>query len=303
MSAQTDPRRPTFYLIGAAKSGTTTLAQHLRGHPDLFLTDPKEPNFFADDAQYGEGLMRYLERYYGSAAGFAARGEATPGYFHRGGEVAPRIAALHPEAPPRLILLLRHPITRSYSHYRHRHRTAEESASFEEAMRRDGSVYFSDSLYGAQLAPWIETFGREALLILRLEELAEDPAPVLAQVWTHLGLAAPQAAAEALHANVAAEAKSKLLMRAINARGPHKRLLRKLLPSHLRRQLITRLRNANIRAAAPQQGPSDKIVEELLERFAPDLEVLEALSGLRFDAWRQAPEAVASVAKGQVGVR
>lgn len=297
-----DPRRPTFYLIGAAKSGTTTLAQHMRAHPDLFLTDPKEPNFFADDDQYAQGSATYLNWYYDGAGAFLARGEATPGYFHRGPVVIPRIAAFHSDMPPRFILILRHPITRSLSHYQHRVRTGEEKAGFQDAIACDGSVYLHDSMYAQQLAPWVATFGREAFLIVTLEDLAADPQSVMDQVWQHLNLVSLDSPITHLRANVAAEAKSALLMDAINSRGLHKRILRRLMPSHLRRRLITKLRNANIRPATQTMQIDPATTAHLLSIFAQDITALETLTGQVFADWRKPPETGTAVGEGTVGV-
>lgn len=278
-----DPRQPTFYLIGAAKSGTTTLTQHLRAHPDLFLTDPKEPNFFADSNQYAQGTDTYLNRYYAGAESFIARGEATPGYFHRGADVIKRIAAFHPDDAPRFILILRHPIARSVSHYQHRLRTAEEKAGFEDAIARAGSVYLKDSLYAEQLTPWIAAFGREAFLIVTLEDMAHDPETVMNQIWAHLGIAPLNTPIAHKRANVAAEAKSALLMDAINAGGLHKRIIRSLIPSHLRRRIITKLRNANIRPAKQTTHLSTDTANFLLATFESDITALEKLTGRTFE--------------------
>ncbi|MGB3615662.1 MAG: sulfotransferase, partial [Elainellaceae cyanobacterium] len=51
---------PSFLIIGAAKSGTTTLANYLRKHPECFIPQEKEPNFFGIDEKYEQGLDSYV---------------------------------------------------------------------------------------------------------------------------------------------------------------------------------------------------------------------------------------------------
>ena len=76
--------RPNFFVLGAPKCGTTTLHEVLTAHPHIFMTKEKEPHFFDTDTYYNRGLDRYLRDHFRGAAGFKARGEATPSYLRSG---------------------------------------------------------------------------------------------------------------------------------------------------------------------------------------------------------------------------
>ena len=139
----------------------------------------------------------------------AITGEASPYYlFHP--LAAQRAAQVSPQS--RLIVLLRDPVARAWSHYRHEVAAGRESLSFEaaiaaeperlrgadEAVRSNGSEelrrrhrncsYVSRGRYAEQLAPWLRVFPREQLLILRAEDLFADPAATWSQVLSFLDL-------------------------------------------------------------------------------------------------------------------
>src|SRR5262249_16023816 len=83
--------RPNFFVLGAAKCGTTTLHGLLTAHPHIFMPKQKEPRFFDDDTYYTRGLDHYLRDHFRGAAGFNARGEAMPSYLASGRKARDRI--------------------------------------------------------------------------------------------------------------------------------------------------------------------------------------------------------------------
>ena len=110
--------RPDFIVIGAMKSATTTLHEQLARQPGLFMSRPKEPNFFSDDAIYARGLPWYLSLFQ-AAAGAALRGESSTHYFEAA-DLPPdsRTAGAGPaRGKDRLCDAL--PIDRLVSHYVH----------------------------------------------------------------------------------------------------------------------------------------------------------------------------------------
>jgi hypothetical protein len=108
------PRLPTFVIIGAPRSGTTSLAYSLSQHPEVFVTmQVKELHFF--DTNFDRGLDWYREQFSGPDADAAkAAGEATPTYMYDE-EAMSRMAETVPDA--KLVAILRNPVDRAYSHY------------------------------------------------------------------------------------------------------------------------------------------------------------------------------------------
>ena len=175
---------PTFLLIGAMKSGTTTLWWYLAEHPDVFMTTPKEPNFFNDHWHRGVG---WYERLFKPAGGALARGEASVRYtsFPDDPECPARIASVVPDA--RLLFLARDPVQRIRSHYLHELAALRERRPLEQALR-ENPTYLDRSRYAMQLERYLEHFPRERLLVVRAEDLFRTPLEVLPRVYAFLGV-------------------------------------------------------------------------------------------------------------------
>ena len=168
------------------KCGTTTLAAQLGAQNSIFMTTPKEPNFFSDDRIYVKGDAWY-ESLFADARPGDLRGEASTHYTKR---------PTHPEAiarlvrtglRPRLIYLIRDPIDRMVSHYIHEWTMGMITCDLNTAIEKHPEM-LSYSLYGEQLSPWIDAFGVQNLLVLTLEDMNSHPQDVLQQVGQFLGV-------------------------------------------------------------------------------------------------------------------
>lgn len=188
---------PDFFLLGAAKSGTTSLHHYLRQHPVLYLPKVKELDFFdAPEEQFEANLDWYL-RYFRDTDG-QVTGEATPLYFRRSGLVPGRMRRLYGNTAPRFLLLLRDPVDRAYSHYLHKVSQGTEPLSFEEALeaehecpkqkRRAWKSYFQDGLYAERLEAWYDHFPPEQFLILLSSDLQQHPRATLRSIFRFLGV-------------------------------------------------------------------------------------------------------------------
>jgi len=209
---------PDFLIIGAQRAGTTSLHRYIEGHPRVCPPPVKEVHYF--DNRYQEGLawyrsffptrahLRLVERLRG---GRCLTGEATPYYlFH---PHAPR-RAFESLSSTKLIVLLRNPVDRAYSHYHHSIRMGlDDAATFEDALAREGErlagesekmladeTYFSFAhqhhsylargIYVDQLLAWRQYFPAERLLVLKSENLYEDPTRTFTRVLSFLELSA-----------------------------------------------------------------------------------------------------------------
>ncbi len=188
---------PEAYLIGAQKAGTTTLAYLLDQHPEITLSNPKEPEFFT--ANRSRDLDWYRNRFHGppdtiyldaspsyAAAPVPGHGGATAEdaiHDPRTG-VPARIRALRPDA--KFIYLLRDPVTRTYSAYWHAVRAGEEHRPFREAVESD-PIYLSASDYCAQLQLYLRHFSLSSFHFVLFEELRNDPIHTAHQCFKFLG--------------------------------------------------------------------------------------------------------------------
>lgn len=190
--------KPNLFLIGAMKSGTTTLHELLARHPQISMCEPKEPCHFVDPDQlqtlwpemwrkaYWKSEAAYLALF-ADKAGARHVGESSTDYSKRPriDGVAERIAAYNPEA--RFIYIMRDPVERTISHYWHMVELRGELREPLEAIV-DDPHYTDVSHYADQLAPYIERFGRDRIIALTFEDLKRDPQAVMHTVFGWLGV-------------------------------------------------------------------------------------------------------------------
>ena len=196
-----EPRFPDFIVIGAGKSGTTTLHEWLNQQPEIHATPLKEPRYFSRDFHKGVGWYAGL---FAGAGADQLVGEASTNYTDA--EYAEVAAERMGDAVPRarLVYLLRHPVDRLRSQYRHNWRRAVESQPLPEAIRRPGNPYVGRSLYASRLQPYVDRVPREQICVVRFEDLVvEGERRAWSSVLAHLGLDPRPAPGEA-H-NVTAE--------------------------------------------------------------------------------------------------
>ncbi len=193
MVADGEPHYGRLFIIGAMKSGTTSLSHHLSNFHGLSMCSPKEPGFFSRDDVFERGLDWYAQLfsvddstvYLGDASTCYSRYPTYPLVFER-------IHRLYPEA--KFIYLMRDPVKRAYSHYKHRMQEArirgEKIISFSEAIESDEEM-MAAVLYHMQIEKLLTHFPRQSLLCLKLEDLNRNPSDALDAVAEHLGLQSP----------------------------------------------------------------------------------------------------------------
>jgi hypothetical protein len=192
---------PNLFILGAAKSGTTTLYRLLERHHDIKVCDPKEPSFFCSQFQVVKNPIEYF-RLFDSDRRY--RVDASHVYFSNP-ETAPVLHDLFPEA--KFLLILREPKARAHSLYRHMRRALHDDGrpmelveTFHEALLREEErfnapgypavcrqyfwnfMYMRSSCYDVQLARYLALFPRESFLILSLAELHRQPQETVGRI-------------------------------------------------------------------------------------------------------------------------
>ena len=195
---------PTFLLAGAAKSGTTTLWNHLQTHSEVCMASIKEPRFFTRQAgdgsqghqvdqpypgRYDQGLKWY-RGLFATCSNAKARGEASTAYL-----VAPDspglIQATIPEV--RLIFILRDPVERLYSNYWQDIKSGFNLPAFDRLVQDAHpslSRFKANSRYELHLARYLQKFKREQIAIFLFEDLLQNPAKLVQQMYRHIGVRA-----------------------------------------------------------------------------------------------------------------
>lgn len=177
---------PNFFVIGAMKSGTSSLHEYLGAHPQIFACKPKELHYFVEELNWKRGRLWY-EDHFESAGSETAIGESSPTYsmYPRYRGVPARMFALTPEA--RLIYVMRHPIERIQSHYFHRLANGTENRAITEALTED-PTYIIPSRYGMQLEQYLQHFDPSQVLVVTAEQLRGERAYTLRRIFEFLAV-------------------------------------------------------------------------------------------------------------------
>lgn len=312
---------PSFFIIGAAKAGTTSMYGLLDLHPGIFMPRVKEPEYFAREDLFAEGPDRYTALFE-DAGTDQIIGEASTLYslspFFP--DTAARIKAASPQA--RIIYVMRQPVTRAYSFYiqliknyqnatgdnavhrsfedfvipeRHAYAAPTEKvfATFNAHLPDDPDLCLAGSDYLAQARPYLETFGRENVLFLSFEEFRSDRQAVMRRITDFIGAdPLPDSAFEAASGtrNISRDYFDKrgttLQVQQLKERMGPLWALRRLVPEPLRDSLRKPL--AGRAAEKPAHEPAPMLPEtraRLEARFAPQVKPLQDLTGLDLSGW------------------
>ena len=189
---------PEFIIIGAGKSGTTSLYRYLNEHPQILLPNKKELRFFDKNFDYG------YEWYLAQFPTICDRpelitGEASPSYLFLP-HVAQRIKDFAPKT--KLIVMLRDPVARSISDYYQNRKDGNQNQTLAKAIKQEisrlaqkneaqlayGGGLLSQSLYYYKLQRWLNIFPKQQLLVIKSENFFAHPATVMQQVYQFLEL-------------------------------------------------------------------------------------------------------------------
>jgi len=179
--------KPNFLVIGAARSGTTSLFKYLESHPDIFMSEIKEINFFSNDKYWRKGFVWYEKHF--SSAQETAIGEASTSYtrFPANPGVPKRIHAYNPDI--KLIYLLRDPIERFKSHYLQRVAAGHETRMFDDILAnhpKDPTLW--QGCYAYQLDQYLQYFAREQIHLFTMDELKFEPESTVRGIYRFLGV-------------------------------------------------------------------------------------------------------------------
>jgi hypothetical protein len=175
---------PTLIVIGAQKCGTSGLHYYLGLHPDVYVSEPKELNFFIAERNWPRGVDWYRGRFDARAT---VRVEASPNYTaypqHRG--VPERMADVVPEA--RLIYIVRDPIERIAAHWVHNYSKGRHRGELAATIMKPKTSYIDRSRYAMQLERFLAVYPRERILVLENEDLRRHRDETLRTVFEFAG--------------------------------------------------------------------------------------------------------------------
>lgn len=290
-------RHPDFFVVGAAKSGTTALWRYFQEHPNLFVTSNiahKELGYYSE--VYGVKDLDYYLNFFKEANSNQLIGEVCHAYLSDL-SCAKTIQSHMPEA--KIIIMLRNPVFRAYSLYNwmvmHGY---EELSTFQKALNREEKIisgdfrgnrllhpflqnymYLHSGLYSKQVQQYLDVFGKDNVLILDYDEFKGNQTNTLIKIFAFLGV--KEIAMKPHSSN-----KSKRL-RSIRLQ----KILRKIFKSRLGRfnlvkRVCNKLMSLNIVHKPPINLSKDK-KRELWDFFKDDALNLDELCNTNFhDRWK-----------------
>jgi hypothetical protein len=298
---------PNFFVIGAAKAGTTALYDSLKQHPEIYMSPIKEPFFFAFQGEppifagpagtfFRRTAVRRPRDYmllFGAAMNQHAIGEASSIYL-RSPLAARRIQKNLPQS--KIVAILRHPAERAYSHYMFMvQQNAEPAPTFERALAHEvsrieegwfpGLFHKTNGYYHAQLSVYFDLFPCEQIKVYLYEDWKGTPRTMLRDLFGFLQVD-ETFSPELRQRNVTLLPKNRRLHQlAINSEGIERRLT-PLVPASGRSKIVSALRWFDKRYNLAPPPPLDpEIRARLTADYREDILKLQDLIGRDLSHW------------------
>jgi hypothetical protein len=269
-------RLPDFVIIGAIRSGTTSVARYLGAHPEIYMARQKEVRYF--NSGFDKGVEWYASNFEGALPPQIC-GEATPAYMSNA-EAMRRMSELIPDA--RLIALVREPAKRAWSHYWMRRERDSEQRGFVQAIEQEMDViardgpdgaglhYLNNGMYAHHLKRVLDLYPPDNLLVVVFEQMLAEPEAQYQATCRFLGVDD-----EVIPENLGRPINSFVSFRSLRLRDISKRAPRQV------RRTIGRL-NTRRNASYPKM---DDAARELVTEFfhAPNAELERLLHPAKID--------------------
>ena len=181
--------KPSFIIIGAARSGSTSLYQYLNSHPSIYMSPVKELNFFSNEKYWSKGLDWYESRFSGAAEGTQIAGEASTSYTKAPftEDIAKRIYDYNPNII--LIYVVRNPIERFISHYLHSIKQGYDSRDFATVVEQLDTVSSaSQGRYYYQIEQYLKYFRKDQLCVISFDALKTQTQQTVADIYQFIGV-------------------------------------------------------------------------------------------------------------------
>jgi hypothetical protein len=299
---------PDFLLVGAAKGATTSLHYYLGQHPDIFMPEVKESWFFSfveNPPEYSSPgrltVVSDVAEYsalFADAAPAQKLGDASPSYLYTHEDAIRNIRSLYPAerlADLRIIVSLREPVSRAFSQYWTFKRFGQEPLSFEQATE-DGIIarrlsdnwnifydYIGFGRYYEQVKAYIDAFGKERVLVVLYDDIERDPVAVCQSIFAFVGVDPAFVPKVNIKYNKLAGApRLQWPLRLLLSTNRAKRAVASMIPKTVRQVILYCVGKLLLR----REDLNPMTRRRLMQRYAPEIDRLEALIGRDLSTWR-----------------
>lgn len=290
---------PNFLIVGTAKAATTTIHEYLKQHPDIFMTEWKEPSFFVFKDKTNIGFttdrpVKYITKTEDYKALFKEgktkkiRGESSTPYLYFYQETINNIKeTVSNHKNIKILIVLRNPIDRAFSQYMMKVRDLVEDMSFRDALEYENKrkcknahfdfFYADRGLYYKQVKAYLDEF--KHVKILLYEDFKKDEFLFLSEIINFLGLSEIKFQKIGKQ-NISGRPKIKAISRLLKDNFL-KRILSRLLPRKIKIEITSFILNKNLQ----QEKIDNKSKQTLIEFYRKDIEELEKLIDKDLSSW------------------
>ena len=296
---------PNFLIVGAAKSGTTSLYKYLLEHPDIYLPQKrKELRFFSSmsadykgpgDENINQSIIQSIDEYkvfFDDVVYQKAIGESSPDYLYHYEKSVENIKKYLGDV--KIIIILREPVSRAYSHYLMYVRDGREELSFEDALINEndriqnnwewGWAYKYAGLYHTQVKAYLENFSNVKVYLF--DDLKNDESKLMKDLYGFLDVDASFIATNLDEKfNISGVPKYKFIQKLITQKNIIKTIVKPImdfvLSAKMKKTIVDRIKNKNLIRKAMSEGTK----KELKEFYAEDIKKLELLIDRDLSIW------------------
>jgi hypothetical protein len=297
-------RNVDFFVVGAAKSGTTALYQTLKSADAIGLPKVKEPNHFNTGSSNVPGK--------GPGDNYATEAIRDPSVYQKNfvthdstlkffdfsvsylydDQAASNIFKYNPQA--KIIIILRNPIDRAWSHHLHLTRDCRETLSFEDAIEAEQDRmeqqfefswhYLEMGLYSQQVKRYLDVFGENAVLILDFKDVVGENCNTLSRLAEFVGVPAiADLSFKQDGFNATGQVKNKFVANILNRPSFLRNIVKKMVPRELGTTIMNRVRNKNLQSEKPVMTDSTR--QLLKDYYKEDIQKLSEIVNLDFSNW------------------
>ena len=284
-----------FFIVGAPKAGTTSLYHYLNEHPEIVMSRQKETDYFSDEdlqkkgLYYGKNRINTLEKYHSLFQNVDQKkiGEASVSYlFYE--DVPQKIKAYNSNG--KIIIMLRNPVDRAFSHFLMDYRLGLISKSFESILENEKkdiktSLFYQQYIelgqYSGQVKRYIEKFGKENVTIIFYYDFKNHVVKEVQKVYEFLEVDSKYRAEIENKHNTYSMPKNNWI-RLIYSFVSFRKILNRILPKRKVRKIKEKL---FIKSKKPKL--SDVLRARLINLYANDIKQLEELLSVDLSQWKK----------------
>ncbi|MEO0469618.1 MAG: sulfotransferase domain-containing protein [Bacteroidota bacterium] len=279
---------PNLLVIGAMKCGTTSLHEYLNQHPDIFMSEKKEINFFVEEMDWGKGVEWYKSHF---PTRSIIRGESSQNYSkaHMHAGVPDRIHRMIPDV--KLLYVVRDPIARLHSHYFENIFGDQAPEDLNQSLRDFRQHhYVRTSSYFQQLSAFLPFFPKDQILVVETEAMKRDRLAVMNEIFRFLQVAElPDDSVFDFEANTRATKKRPTAL-AKFIRSSASASLRKIMPTALKQKIkgqdwMQKMQYTQIEATISQTKLDPALADKIRNHLGEDMAALRKWTGKKFSDW------------------